>query len=399
MKVFHNKLILTVALSAALVGCGGGGDSDDGGSSSGPNIPLVDGTMAYTNVTGKSFQWENTINESMASSSCEFSDSYFETDHVMAYSAAGATHSEADLQRVASTAEYAVKSLLGKFGIADMNELMALKRAVPYPFYESYAVNLIGMQDAEFNRIYLSDLSPYFAANVPDGYTGWDDPALQEDNKEQKFMRSLLVTNPNGAESAAIIFEMIQKAETDYGQDLALVSTELDESLIYDKIQVCVLGNEMQGAAEGHSIGFNIAANEEYSFYVHEGTHFIQKQYAEKFPRWMTEGQAVVFAGQNIASSKNSTDITTLLSFTDESLIGGNFYDHYGLAYKAMAKHNSVDAIIAFLQAYDLGAEWVVDYNIMEDPNLQMAKDAWTKTFPEWVSYEEFAGSYDTLAK
>lgn len=398
MRVFSNKVILTAALSAALVGCGGGGGDDKG--SSGPNIPLVQGTMESVNMTGKAFQDDFTIQESMVSSMCDASTAYFETENVMAYSAA--SHTEAELQRVASTVEYATNQLLGKFDFASMDDLRARKRVVAHNAMEMFTANLTNLTDTGSNRITMDQLSPYFANNVPNGYTGWDDPSI-DSIREPKLVRNALVTAPNGAQVALVIEEMIDNAETLTGTDYSYLRDHLSDSLIHDKIQVCVLPDHMKGAAEGHTLGYNIAATEQYSFFVHEGTHFIQKQFAEKFPRWMTEGQAVVFAGQNVASSKSGTNIVAILEFFDEQQYGTDFYEHYGLAYKALAKYHSVADIMSFMQAYDLSPSWIVDPQSSKGDNYQMAEKAFEETLTDWdgaaVTYDEFADNYANLAQ
>lgn len=402
MRVNTNKFFLATAMSVALVGCGGGGGSDggSGGGGGGPSIPLVEGNMVSVNMSGKSFQDEFTIQESMVSSMCDASTAYFETENVMAYS--GATHTDEELRLVASTVEYAMKNLIGKFGFASMADLNDRKRTVSHIELQTFADSLSGLTDADTNRITLDQLSTYFANNVPEGYTGWDDPLI-DSNREPALLRSTLLKVPNGAEVPLIIDEMITNAEALTGQDFSYLDQVLADSLIHDKIQVCVIPDSMKGAAEGHTIGFNIAATEQYSFYVHEGTHFIQKQFAEKFPRWLTEGQAVAFSGQQIATSKSGTNIMNILTFDDEQALGTDFYADYGLAYKALAAYNTVPEIMSFLQAYDLSPVWIVDYGSSKSSNYQMAEKAFEDTLTNWgdvpVTYDDFANNYADLAK
>lgn len=401
MKAFSSKLFIGAALSAALVGCGGGGDDGGDPGTGGPSIPLVDGSMVSVNQSGKNFQSNLVFGESMASSNCEASTAYFESANVMAYSAA--SHTEAELQKVASTVEYSLNGLASKFGYSGIDELMSVrKRAVSPLVIENFASSLSGLQDESFNRITMDQLSPYLAANVPEGYTGWDDPLI-DSVREPILVRSVLVSAPNGAEVALVLDEMITNAEALSGQSFSLLREELANKMIHDKVQVCVLPDSMKGAAEGHTIGFNIAATEQYSFYVHEGTHFIQKQYAERFPRWMTEGQAVYFAGQELATSKSSVNIMEILSFNDEGTYGQDFYEHYGLAYKALHVNNTLDEVMSFLQAFDRQESWIVDYNQPGTDAYQLVKKAFEDTLTDWngqsITYEEFSNSYDTLAK
>ena len=197
--------------------------------------------------------------------------------------------------------EYAISRLVPKFGLADMTAFIDLKRTVPPGAVQSIVSQTTGFDDTDGNPISADRLSTYFADKIPEGYTGWDDPDLLNNSvAEEGYIRNLLVTHPNGAEVAIILEEMINNAEALRPEGYFIGDTWRDylaNNLLHDKIQVCVLPEGMKGAAEGHTIGFNIASNEEFSFYMHEGTHFVQKQYAEQFPRWFTEGQAVYFAG------------------------------------------------------------------------------------------------------
>lgn len=403
MKSNTNKFLLTAALSVAMVGCGGGGSDDGGGGGGGPSIPLVEGSMVSVNVSGKDFQEQHVLFESMASNSCEASTAYFETDNVMAYSAA--SHTEGELQKVASTVEYAMERLVGKFGFGSVEEFNNLKRTISHPALRDIVGTFTSLEDESFNPISVDQLSPYFADNPPEGYTGWDDPEILNNSiQSSRLVRSALMKVPNGAEVALIVDEMITNAETLSGMDLSIARESLADGMVHDKIQVCVLPDHMKGAAEGHTIGFNIAATEQYSFYVHEGTHFVQKQYAEYFPRWFTEGQAVAFAGQEIASSKSSVDIMSILAFEDEQAYGGDFYEHYGLAYKALAANASIDEMIDFLQGYDLQPSWEVDMGAgTKSENYQFAELAFADAFINWpggiITYDQFADQYANLAK
>lgn len=398
MHLISGRLVLTAALSAALIGCGGGGDSDPDPTPEleGPTILLVDGDMKSVNVTGKNFQSSISIFEASESNSCEASTAYFETANMMAYSAA--SHTERELQEVASTVEYAMSDLIEQFGFENMAEFMDRKRRIAHRFLDGRAHQLTGLSDTNSDPIYLSRLSDYFAANPPGrGFTGWDDPYLDMKNAETALMRSALIQIPSGAKAESIYREMITKAKALTGLDFPFVESEFKDSLIHDKIQVCVLPDGMKGKAEGHSIGLNITANEKHSFYEREGALFIQKQFADKLPRWVSIGQAVVFADQFIASSRDGKDVVKILSFSDQQESG--LYDYYGLAYKALANHQSVSDIMAFIQEHDVAAEWEIDLVGPKTPELQLAEKAWSEAFPGWISYEEFGNNYDTLAK
>lgn len=384
------KVTILAAASATLIGCGGGG-----GDSSPKNENLVDGTFHYVSETSKAFQRF----DGMTGEVCENASRYFESDNVMVFSAA--SHSDTDHRRVATKTEDALKFLVPKFGFASLEEFMASKPMIAHTkmkevteFLSDFIV--VDPDTSQSSRLLADELSSYFDGRMPVGHEAWAD--TNESPVDHKILiYNTLAEEQDKALVADVLIEMLVSAETisgDPGRTGEIVA-DLQESIVHDKVQICLMpdGN----SAEATSVGWNIPGNLGTEFYRHEGTHYFQKQLAHEMPRWFTEGQATVFAGQEVASGRASFTVTDVIAFADD-LMWEDAYAYYGLAYKGVEANNSVETINQFLIESGL----LLSGEGRENPRYDMAKAAFEDNIVgdngADITYDEFEATYHQLA-
>lgn len=400
MRNVFGRYVIGAAMTAVLAGCGGGGSdggSDDPNSPGTSDIPTVDGTYKYVLETGMPYQIS--VAGSNYAVPCEAADGYFESENVMVYS--GGVHSTEDLQRVASVAEFAMDKLVPKFGFQSMGEFDQQRRIIDYSLITYYAetIGMLTVDDGQggTRKVGLDELSPYFADKVPSGYASWTDEALSYQLVVEAFYNNLLLER-DGTAVAAVMSEVADSYFALTGDSTLQNSHER----IYPKMQICALPPEDNAFGEGTLSGIIVPSNASFEIYVHEGAHYIQNQYTPDLPRWASEGQAVAFAGQRTASSEAPFNLIEVLSYADEPTGDTNAYDYYGLGYKALAKHNTVEDIMAWFQLHGMNLGSEMDAS-SPNPQYDLTKAAFETVLTgrdgATITYEEFGNTYVQLAQ
>jgi hypothetical protein len=93
----------------------------------------------------------------------------------------------------------------------------------------------------------------------------------------------------------------------------------------------------------------------------------------------------------------------SFLTYGDEINYGDDFYEHYGLAYKAIARNFTAPEAMEFLREFDLRPSWLNDELTGPDEVYKHAARAFERTLVDWpngpITYPEFALKYADLAK
>lgn len=331
-------MLKKLALSASIIlltACGGGSDDDkDNGIDPGD---FVSGTFQDASVTGHVFPTDRETH-GYYGPACVDQNTYFQSARVRVYGSTA--YSENDFKAMATLIEERLDGALGKMGLT-WDELSQNDR----PVFTVGATNL---------------MLPYLMGDLSEA-----EPPGGNSNIDEGDAYDVWVTMTD-EEKIAYADEVRARSEEEVAQynDPNLKPIEL-QRLSQDFIIGC-LSPEMGGSTfgEGPLAGVNMPP--EYrqwpssvgEIVTHEIVHTAQNNlsfdagYGYLIPRWFTEGQAVVLAGQRVASPSEhyNYEPQTVVGFYDEYGDVGMAYEHYGLAYKYIHDHNSMESIVAMMR-------------------------------------------------
>lgn len=330
MRLLKISFAAIVLMSLAACGGGDGGGSNDGGpgsnnsGSKAPAIPMVSGEFKSSLITGQKFP------EGMhTTSSCDQNrayDRYFESEQVLVFANSNRAI-DSDYQYVASSVQNQLADVLSKMNLT----LTAFKKLRP-----AYTPNGV----AEI--IYLDVTGDVLA---PEGEALRSHPDYTTNTGKQYLMRRAAFYSMSRDQQVALAAAYKQYIRVD------LASMAMPE-----KIVVCIDDTRTSnvGYGEGTLAGMEIAANSIFSrsdinqIVYHELVHTIQGNVASpngdlnSLDRWFLEGQAVTLSGQKVATKPDGFNPTNVISSADENPAeASKYYEHYGLAYSFLAKHNS----------------------------------------------------------
>lgn len=327
------RKVLLLGSVLGLTACGGGG-SDGGGSADLSPDTFVPGSFHDADVTKQYFPRDRQTHGSNGHA-CAEETKYFETDagRVRVYGSSG--FSELDFQAAATLVENNLDRSLAKF---NLNWSLFQK--------ERGMVTMAGMQDVFDGMIEMDD-----GTNFPD-----------PDNNDYGIVDAYAIWKTWDDEQRAEFIASRRQFHADQAEqyDYEPEPGGTPQLLANDKVVVCLasgMGGYNQG--EGTIAGINMPPeHQQYKsdiaqIVVHELTHFIQNNlyqvagYGYMLPRWFSEGQSVYNAGQRMASPDEHYNFEPqdVVHFDDETGDAGVAYNHYGLAYRYIRDHNSVESI------------------------------------------------------
>ncbi|WP_157680757.1 hypothetical protein [Marinobacter nauticus] len=358
-------LIRKMALSSVvlLAACGGGGSGSGGNNDGGGGVGLdarAEGAFMDARVEGVAYPAVSSA--SMAAGqygvACSGEHHYFETDDGRIRVYGSTAFSETDFEVVAGMVAQRLDGALTKFGL-NWGEFVAQRPLV----------NLDKLASVVENHHYYQQEPDFFLDSIAaqtyvPGYPGYDlDPegswqawALLDDDERIAFLEDIYVP-----------MEGVMAAMDPAAPEPITIN---DVLIPKDKLVVC-LNDSMGGNQFGEGSQFGIQVPPHTSSYhskvgeifTHELIHFIQNNIANAgqnpygiMPRWFSEGQAVYFAGQSIASAGHHYTVNPvkILGFYDELDSGvdpSTAYEHYGLAYKYIHEANGRDVVVDMMRA------------------------------------------------
>lgn len=335
MRSLKISFAAIVLLSLSACGGGGGGDSGSdgnggsggggGGAGKAPAIPMVSGEFKSSQITGQKFpEGIHTFSQ------CDFGnayDRYFESEQVLVYASSNAAI-DSDYQYIASSVQNQFADVLGKMNL-DLQQFKSLRSA----FTPNAVSEIVSLEDRMTSSIPQSE-----ALRTHPDYASASD--------------SLKMLMRRGAFFALSRQQQIELADA----YTPVLNVSLADMRMPEKLVVCIDTNRSAQAefGEGSLAGMEIAALSKLSrsdvnqIVYHELVHTIQGNIAAPYgdlnsiDRWFLEGQAVNIAGQKIASKTDGLNPTNVIAFTQEPFgETSKYYQHYGLAYSFLAKHNS----------------------------------------------------------
>lgn len=331
------RLLVSVISAFAIAGCGGGGGSgsDDGDvSTSNPRTDSqIAGEFMRADLTGNWYPGDMMANGSFGMA-CVDEVHYFETDTGRVRVYGSRSFSETDFRVAADFVDSRIDTAVSKFGL----DWSAFAQERPDLSAGTYV-----------------DL---FGAMV------WDhtiDPPIQ--TVEEAALVWQLATEEEKAYYLGV-FER-QRAEFFGGVDPGANPGENPFFIEKGTVYVCLspdMGGNMFG--EGSQVGILMPPHHEQwpgsagKITVHELVHFIQDNLSRAggpgyiLPRWFSEGQAIVYAGQSTAKASEHYNYEPLkvVGFSDEYGDTGDAYEHYGLAYNYLEKANGRDKMRELLR-------------------------------------------------
>lgn len=403
------RFSFVLAMLAFLAACGGGGDDDSSsGSPSVSDSELTSGSFKYSQTTGKVYQ---SPGYDTLGHYCTDADRYFESDNVMVFS--GGTHSDRDYKVAATLTERNFDSVLAGFGM-DKAEYAAMKRTVSFQDLD-FVVNPLSdilVEDPDTGtktRVLASDLSPYFADKMPEGSEDWRnefnetpaDGGLSYSTQHMLFIVDTLNAEADQSRVLPVLVEMLETwagidFDTSIGTNPESTAEVLSKAVIHDKVQVCLTPD--LGQAEGSIQGLQTGMDMSEQVFAHELVHHVQHQLNYFMLRWFSEGQAVAIAGQRTASGGADFNPVDIVTWEDENNIDTRqAYEQYGLAYKALAKHNSTDSIIAWLRATNKSRTGM--FPDLEDMPIAMFDQYFVDETGAPMTHAQFRDRYLELAK
>lgn len=330
--------------SVLLVACGGGGGDDGSGGGGGGTTtgPMVKGQFKDAAIEGVAYPNNTFQAGGTYAYSCYDENHYFETDNGRIRVYGSTAFSETDFKVVATMVNERLEAVVGKFGMT-WDEFIE--------------------QRETFNIDHVSSIATHYgsgvgAASDEDSWAAWSSLTTQE---QLDFARDEYTT---------------------------LFDIEMKDILVpKEQIVVCFNG-DMGGSqfGEGSQLGMQVPPNTSTyhggvgEIFTHEIVHWVQQNISNAgqnpymlMPRWFTEGQAVVLAGQSVESAAyhHNYHPVQIISFNDESEAGASpntAYKHYGLAYKYLLDANGQAAITDMMkslktntstpQQWQEGVEW-----------------------------------------
>ena len=348
-KIFKASLLMAVI---SLVACGGGSGNDSssnntggdsGSNSGGSSSNYVSGSFKESSDTGvyygesvgisKHYREYGALGDSCRDNN---NDYYFESDRVLVFGSRGLADS--DFQKLATWVDGQIDSVASSMGGMTFDDI----------------VNVRGQftQEVVFSTLSYIQAIQVDSVPYPADYAEW------ESNEQHVWVASYyrgLTENQK--------YDLLASNSLERGYDF-----ERQDISYEKKIYVCMHEDTNSNYyGEGNKIGISVAAPSVNtpSGYIdiikHELVHTVQLSlYDTTFqlglPRWFAEGQAVVLAGQDVASQNNHGDyhVPYFVSFSDESGIDpGDIYKHYGLAYKYLQDANGVDKMVKVISGMD----------------------------------------------
>ncbi len=394
------SLVFISMISVMLAACGSGGSDSDNGvttPSSTSGSSYVSGEFKYASDTDKYFI-DDAFAINSTSSDCvgAYNDYYFESANVMVYGSQSLPDS--DFKHAATLVENQLDNAFNAMGItkAQFDEY----RPKYAPRTVSDMMNLVFMgydvsENGSAVRYDIADIDPDF--NEPSNWSSMSDT--------EQYTYVVAYWN---ASSEAKHDELYAKYLEVYPQFVDFTK------YIEDKIVVCLnpsMGGSFYG--EGSLVGMTLATKssaeraDDSQIVLHELIHTIQKNIA--FPslpeeayidRWFSEGQAVVLAGQKVATSSNGAYTPKVKSIGNEHVhfsSTGEAYEQYGLAYKTLAKSNESQAMVSLLEGiryYSLPNEYKSEQYVSSDAFRYGFNENMKKRNGSQLTLEEFETNY-----
>lgn len=380
--MFMKRSITISLLSLMLVACGGGSNDDDRNQQDqtgwDPNRKLVEGEYNYMSVTGRSVGYPGM---------CMNADLYFETDDVIALGDGSETDWE--LAYAATMVHDALPKIAKGFGMTmdqfwDHMSIMDIKIAA------DYGATLYSETNGK-----PWNYTSAFDGKYPQALQ-WEDPASIFNSEKALWLRHQIAAIASAQEMMSFYEEYLDNVRKIDGDSVA--SGRALRDLKDYKINVCV-SSQMSGYTQGrgHNYGIDIGKSVSDQIVVHELTHYFVDNLAwtVSVPRWLSEGIAVVVAGQNIATKKESgrANPTLVDSILDEGYIinkVNNHYAHYGLATKLLIKMISIEGLTNLLIESRKGRPLVDVYEGMSWEEYNAERDALSQKTRFEYAFEKY---------
>jgi len=393
-----------IALSSAvlLAACGGGGSDSGGGTDSGGGGQDVRalGSFQDARIEGEFYPVVSGggLAAGQYGEACSGEHHYFETDDGRIRVYGSTAFSETDFEVVAGMVGQRLDAALKKFGLT-WDAFVAQRPAVNLDQLTAVVENQHYYQQTPgffLDTIEAQDYVPGYPSYDLDRKGSWQAWSQLSDGERITFVEDIFI--PFSAVFAAM----------DPASPAPLTSD--DVLLPRDKLLVC-LNNSMGGNqfGEGSQLGIQVPPNTSSyhsrvgEIFFHELVHFIQNNVANAgqnpymiMPRWFSEGQAVYFAGQSIASADHHYTVNPveILGFYDEMDSGvdaSTAYKHYGLAYKYIHEANGTDTIVDMMQAMTVNTDtphlWQsAETNVGGQPPEFDAGLAFTRAFSDFLT-------------
>lgn len=329
--------------------CGGGSDTESSPVNSVvSNPPAATGEFRRAQDTGKFFGFSQSVNNenqfsfsfNNGATSClsDNNNYYYETSNALIYG--DSTLPDSDFERVASLIESEVNRLPSVLGFSNFDAIFEKRNDIA-----PAALDLV-YSNYEFGE------DRYTSIAYPDNFDERD--SIEKSEWFAGYFRGLSKAEQNG-----IVIEI--------ASDLGF-TWEADDFRLNDKLLVCVNRNNSDNEyAHGGTYGVSVAAPSVFNrsdiaqVIRHELVHTVQRSVYDAYhnpnmiPRWFLEGQALVLAGQPIASSRSSAyKAPTFVTFSDETNVDfGEAYRQYGLAYKYLEDANNTPTLISLIANID----------------------------------------------
>jgi hypothetical protein len=345
MKSFM-KVFALVAMSMSLIACSGG--SSSGGSGDGNPKNLIDGDFLSASSTSAEFLIDRSGNGRFGDH-CVGEDKYFETKDSRIRVYGSPSFSSTDFKVVATFIDQHLDSVLSRFGMT-WEEFVAQRQLLTGDHMETLL------------RTYIKE-DGTVVPELEDGYDSWT-------IKDEAITLPLWNAKSESEKLDAIeqVYTMLQ-ATADKG--IYIGETSAPQFQDKDRVVACLnpsMRPDEQSINFGEGTRFGLAVAGQTSSYRndagtiirHELVHFVQENLTrtagrtKTLPRWFSEGQAIVFAGQSHFGPSRHYDFSpvNVVNATHETGIAtDDAYKHYGLAYKYLNNHNSKESMLAIMTA------------------------------------------------
>lgn len=392
-------MLKKVALSSVvfLAACGGGSDGSSGEVSEGGS--RVEGAFKDARVEGVYYPSVNdgSMVAGQYGQACSGEHHYFETEDQRVRVYGSTAFSETDFQVVADMVHRRLDKALAKFGLTW--ETFVTQRPV---------VNLDKLMVVVEDHHYYQQEPGFFLDTIENQEVALEYPGYNIDTQGSWQAWSELSDNGKAA-FVEEIFLPVANIFTAMDPNNPAPEVSGDILLPKDKLLVCLNG-EMGGNqfGEGSQLGIQVPPNTSSyhskvgEIFTHELIHFIQNNIANAgqnpysvMPRWFSEGQAVYFAGQSIASADhhhtvNPVEIVGFYDELDSGVDASRAYKHYGLAYKYVHESSGLGAIVSMMQSMKTNTAtphlWVSakEDDAIEYPEFDEGR-AFTRAFSEFM--------------
>lgn len=390
MRTFTTPSFISTLVVTLLTGCGSG--SDDTSSNSSPTqsqylsgtFKHLDDSVLSREVAGEFFSYCSRTEQ----------DRVFETERVIAWGASSLP--DGDFQFAATAVDTQLTEALNNFNLS-YADYLAKKPEIGRGFFSSVFTNnqlnnlIHDVNDGTIDEDWAREVLQLFQQNGLD--TSLTNFVTDGDYR-------LTVINMK-AEDAAKVQELVL-------ENNAFYRINNERSLVPRKVVVC-LDPQKDGViwGEGTEIGIDIAPKsiasrpDEMQVIHHELIHHLETTWSNPIAgvpivdRWMAEGAAVYFSGQQLHSGAPIANPTLVKGNIDENRHYadlGQAYKEYGQAFKYVVETYGVDAYFELLEAMRNNQE--------EYDRIWGMSETFIEEFSHHMSdYHTFTNDYPNLVK